>query len=75
MNNIRKETIRVACRLALTGVITIAEGGDFVLFINQIDIASQIRSISTGSGVSLASFNGKPLPAIEILTQAKQYGT
>lgn len=42
MNNIRKETIRVACGLASTGAITIAEGGYFVSFINKIDIASQI---------------------------------
>ena len=69
-----KGTMGVANSLAdvtAKGGITIIGGGDSVAAINKAGIASKMSHISTGGGASLEMLEGKVLPGVAALDNAK----
>ncbi len=63
----REGTRRVAEAMAQCSGLTVAGGGDTLAAIDEFQLHSKLRHVSTGGGASLAYLAGKSLPAIEIL--------
>ena len=60
-------TLKVAKAVAKCRGITIVGGGDSVSAISNMKLTKKISHISTGGGASLKLFEGKVLPAIDII--------
>lgn len=60
-------TNKVAKALADSKAISIIGGGDSAAAIKKIGLTEEVTHISTGGGASLQFFQGKPLPAVEVL--------
>jgi phosphoglycerate kinase len=66
-------TRALAIAIANSDAFSIAGGGDTLAAIDLYDLTQQISYISTGGGAFLEYFEGKKLPAVEILqTRANQ---
>lgn len=71
-SNFQKGTLEVAKAISdLPGAYTIVGGGDSVAAITQLGLESKFSHISTGGGACLAMLEGKPLPGIEAIKNAK----
>ncbi len=68
-----KGTVAVAHAVADAtdaGAVSIVGGGDSAAALVQSGLGGRVSHISTGGGASLAFLEGKPLPAVEALTDA-----
>ncbi len=68
-----KGTVAVAHAVAEAtdaGAVSIVGGGDSAAALVQSGLGGRVTHISTGGGASLAFLEGKPLPAVEALTDA-----
>ncbi len=64
-----KGTETMARAIAESPAFSIAGGGDTLAAIEKYQVSNQISYISTGGGAFLEFVEGKPLPAVEILSQ------
>lgn len=65
--NFENGTKQVAKALAKTKAITIIGGGDSAAAVIKFGYAKKISHISTGGGASLKLFEGKVLPAVDVI--------
>ncbi|WP_027340145.1 phosphoglycerate kinase [Halonatronum saccharophilum] len=68
MDAFAKGTNQVAQVLADLDAMTIIGGGDSAAAVNKAGLDGKMTHISTGGGASLQFFEGKPLPAVESLS-------
>ena len=68
-------TLKIAQAVAASGATSVVGGGDSAAAVKLAGAGDSITHISTGGGASLALLSGKPLPAVEVLTNREKEET
>lgn len=62
---------RMAAHLSQKGGMAVVGGGDSLISVQKLNLFDKISHVSTGGGAMLEFIEGKVLPGVDVLDEAK----